>query len=126
MKNDMGGKRVVMSPEMKANERRRSASSIAMAQQNLQEKTELQHYLNAMNLEDLERLTRERHKSTKNLENGPVIYGQKSPYGKIKYGNSVPMKVIAKKDAHEFGMGSYHKKDSGNVKTVLQNDNLRE
>lgn len=92
----------------------------------MQEKTEIQQYLNAINLEDLEKLTRERHRSSKKLENGPMIYGQKSPHGKIKLGNSVPMKVLAKKEEHEFGIGSYHKQDRGNVKTVLQNEGLRE
>ena len=82
--------------------------------------------MNSINLEDLERLTRERHRSTKNLENGPVIHGQKSPYGKIKVGNSVPMKVLVKKDELEFGIGSYHKAGAGNVKTALQNEGLRE
>eukprot|EP00353_Schmidingerella_taraikaensis_P017270 CAMPEP_0185616050 /NCGR_PEP_ID=MMETSP0436-20130131/38132_1 /TAXON_ID=626734 ORGANISM="Favella taraikaensis, Strain Fe Narragansett Bay" /NCGR_SAMPLE_ID=MMETSP0436 /ASSEMBLY_ACC=CAM_ASM_000390 /LENGTH=71 /DNA_ID=CAMNT_0028252377 /DNA_START=172 /DNA_END=387 /DNA_ORIENTATION=+ len=71
-----------------------------------------------MNLEDLEKLHKER-KSTKNLANGPAVHGKKSPYGKVKFGNSVPLKVLARKDDLEFGMHSYHKKGVGTVKTAI-------
>ena len=39
------------------------------------EKTELDHYLQDLNLEELELVNREKLKSTKHLEGGPIIYG---------------------------------------------------
>ena len=46
-----------------------------------------------MNLDDLEKLTSIRT-SSKHLDHGPLIQGQKSPYGKPTLGNSIPKKVM--------------------------------
>lgn len=37
-------------------------------------------YLDALDIEDLEMITKDR-KSTKKYEEGPLIYGSKSPFG---------------------------------------------
>ena len=60
-----GGKRGVMSPMIREQERRHSLN-IFSPRKTIDTKTELRHYLNAMNLDDLEKLTSQR-RSTKNL-----------------------------------------------------------
>eukprot|EP00353_Schmidingerella_taraikaensis_P016772 CAMPEP_0185624130 /NCGR_PEP_ID=MMETSP0436-20130131/60389_1 /TAXON_ID=626734 ORGANISM="Favella taraikaensis, Strain Fe Narragansett Bay" /NCGR_SAMPLE_ID=MMETSP0436 /ASSEMBLY_ACC=CAM_ASM_000390 /LENGTH=48 /DNA_ID= /DNA_START= /DNA_END= /DNA_ORIENTATION= len=44
------------------------------------EKSEFMKYLDALEIEDLEMITKDR-KSTKQNPDGPIIYGAKSPFG---------------------------------------------
>ncbi len=50
------------------------------ASMNTQQKSELVKYLNALDIEDLEMITKDR-KSTKKIDKSPIIYGAKSPWG---------------------------------------------
>lgn len=60
-------------------------------------------------MNDLELISKSRIGSNKKkFDGGPVIYGQKSPWGKAKPGYSVPDAVKKNLD-HEFGTSSYHK-----------------
>ena len=66
------------SPSRKEKFRRRATSSQAVhanTQPDFVEKTELDQYLSALNLEELELVNREKVKSTKHLEAGPTIHG---------------------------------------------------
>lgn len=49
-------------------------SSIGAASMNTVEKSELLKYLDDLEIEDLEMITKDR-KSTKKMEGGPIIYG---------------------------------------------------
>jgi len=54
-----------------------SAAAISMTSY---EKSEFMKYLDALEIEDLEMITKDR-KSTKQNPDGPIIYGAKSPFG---------------------------------------------
>jgi len=72
------------------------------------QKSEIQKYLSSFNMNDLELISKSRVGSNKkNFENGPVIYGQKSAWGKPSPGFSVPNDLKNNKE-HEFGTSSYH------------------
>ena len=81
-------------------------------------------YLNALDIEDLEMITKDR-KSTKKNEEGPIIYGQKSPWGKPKVGHSIP-KHLKDNSAHEFGLSSYHRGQASDLKQLLSNEIFRD
>ena len=72
------GKNATRSPSRKEFERvkaKRAAEAI--------EKTELQKYLGTMEIEDLEMINKNERSNKKHKDtDGPVIYGQKSPWGK--------------------------------------------
>ena len=61
------------------------------SEQNFQ-KSELHKYLNALEIEELELITKDRKSSKKN-PGGPIIYGEKSPWGKPKIGHSIPKHI---------------------------------
>ena len=66
------------SPSRKEKFRRRATSSQAMHANNSSdfvEKTELDQYLQDLNLEELELVNKEKLKSTKHLSGGPTIHG---------------------------------------------------
>ena len=69
-------------------------------------------------------ITRDR-KSTKKNEGGPIIYGQKSPWGKPKVGHSIP-KHIRDNAQHEFGISSYHKGQVSELSKLMSNEIFRE
>lgn len=78
------------------------------------QKSELLKYLNALDIEDLEMITKDR-RSTKKNENGPIIYGEKSPWGKPKIGHSIPQHLKINQD-HEYGLSSYHRGQASELK----------
>ena len=77
------GKKQSKSPSRAQAQRMKELSSIdgsglgegmSMASMNTQEKSEFMKYLDALEIEDLEMITKDR-KSTKKYEEGPIIYG---------------------------------------------------
>jgi len=118
------GKGQTKSPSRRAQDRRSSSqSAMGPASVDAEKTNELRAYLNAMNLDELEYMTRKR-KSTKNLEGGPMIVGRMGDLGKSKLGYSVPPSVLNRE--LEFGKPSYHKGELSNVKKVLANEGTRE
>ena len=90
------------------------------------EKTELDQYLSALNLEELELVNREKVRSTKHLEGGPTIHGQKNAIGRVKIGNSIPKHMKTVMDNHEFGISSYHRGDLSHMHNVLSNEGMKD
>ena len=104
------GKNKTRSPSRKEFERVK-----AKKQQEMQEKTELQRYLGGMDIEDLEMITKSDRKDKKKIGDGPVIYGQKSQWGKPRVGYSIPKHIRDNKDM-EYGISSYHKGAASELK----------
>lgn len=66
----------------------------SVATSNLTENSELLKYLDALEIEDLEMITKDR-KSSKKVEDAPIIYGSKSPFGQVKVGYSIPKHLLS-------------------------------
>ena len=64
-------------------------------------------------------------KSSKNNPGGPIIYGQKSPWGQAKVGHSIP-KHVKDNLEHEYGLSSYHRGQASDLKQLLSNEIFRE
>ena len=79
------------------------------------EKTELQKYLSKMEIDDLELITKGERSNKKQIGDGPVIYGQKSPWGQPRIGYSIP-KHIKEDLSIEYGVSSYHKGQPSDLK----------
>ena len=88
------------------------------------EKSEFMKYLDALEIEDLEMITKDR-KSTKKNADGPIIYGAKSPFGQAKVGHSIPKHLLGNNE-HEFGLSSYHRGQHSELKKLLSNEIFRE
>ena len=88
------------------------------------DKSEVHKYLHALEIEDLEMITKDR-KSTKKNPEGPIIYGAKSPWGKPKVGHSIPQHLKNNLD-HQYGLSSYHKGHASELKELLSNEIFRE
>ena len=114
------GKNATRSPSRKEFERVK-----AKRQQEAQERTELQKYLGHMDVEDLELITKAERRDKKNLGEGPVIYGQKSPWGQPRVGYSIP-KYIKENPDIEYGVSSYHKGAPSELKQLLSNEFMKE
>lgn len=68
-------------------------------------------------------MARER-KSTKRLEGGPKISGDKAGLGKVKVGYSVPTNVL--KQERTYGASSYHKNELTEVRDIIANSYLHD
>ena len=99
-------------------------ASMAGASMTSNDKSEFMKYLDALDIEDLEMITKDR-KSTKKYEDGPLIYGSKSPFGQAKVGKSIPKHLVGNPE-HEFGLGSYHRGHASELKKLLSNEIFRE
>jgi len=80
--------------------------------------------LDALDIEDLEMITKDR-KSTKKIDKSPIIYGAKSPWGQPRIGHSIPDHLKANLE-HEFGLSSYHNGQASELKQLLSNEIFRE
>jgi len=69
-------------------------------------------------------ITKDRKSSKKNND-GPIIYGAKSPWGKPKVGHSIPPHLKNNTD-HQYGLSSYHKGQASDLKELLSNEMFRE
>lgn len=78
-----------------------------------------------MEIEDLEMITKSDRKDKKKLYGGPVVYGQKSPWGKPRIGYSIPQSVREDTD-REYGISSYHKGAQSDLKQLLSNEFMKE
>lgn len=114
------GKNPTRSPSRKEFERVK-----AKKENELKERTELQKYLGSMEIEDLEMIRKADRRDKKNLGDGPVIYGQKSPWGQPRVGYSIP-KHIKEDFSIEYGVSSYHKGSPSELKQLLSNEFMKE
>ena len=114
------GKNKTRSPSRKEFERIRAKRS---AEQ--QEKTELQKYLGNLDIDDLEMIQKHGKSDKKRIADGPVIYGQKSQFGRARQGYSIPDHIRNNKEI-EYGISSYHKGATSELKHLLANEFVKE
>lgn len=100
------------------------SASVAGMSATSYEKSEFMKYLDALEIEDLEMITKDRKSTKKNLD-GPIIYGAKSPFGQAKVGQSIPKHLLSD-NSHEYGLSSYHRGQQSELKKLLSNEIFRE
>ena len=114
------GKNKTRSPSRKEYERVKAKRS---AEQ--REKTELQKYLGNLDIDDLEMIQKQGKPDKKRIADGPVIYGQKSQFGRARQGYSIPDHIRNNKEI-EYGISSYHKGATSELKHLLANEFVKE